>query len=103
MGRNIPRIYVSLKDRQQEHQSHMIEVEGKIINHHVDILIYSREIHSYIYPKIVDRFHLERSELKKSCLVQLATRTKRRINETIKYYPIYINGVSTYVHINIIP
>jgi hypothetical protein len=69
MGRNILRIYVALEDRQEKHQSHMIEVEGKIINHPVAILIYSGEIHSYIDPKIVDRFHLERSKLEKSCVV----------------------------------
>jgi len=34
MGRNIPRIYASLGDRQAEYQSNMIEVEGKIINKH---------------------------------------------------------------------
>jgi hypothetical protein len=31
VGINIPRIYVSLEDRQTKHKSHMIEVEGKII------------------------------------------------------------------------
>jgi hypothetical protein len=35
MGRSIPRIYAALEDRQEEYQSHMIEVEGKIINHPV--------------------------------------------------------------------
>jgi hypothetical protein len=39
------RIYATLDDRQVEYQSHMIEVEGKIINHPVAILIDSREIH----------------------------------------------------------
>jgi len=58
MGRNIPRIYTSLENRLAEHQSHMIEVEGKIINHHVAILIDLGANHSYIDPKIVDKFHL---------------------------------------------
>jgi hypothetical protein len=39
MRKNISRIYAALEDRQEEYQSHMIEVEGKIINQHVSILI----------------------------------------------------------------
>jgi hypothetical protein len=38
----------------------MIEVEGKIINHIVAILIDPGKIHFYIDPKIVDRLHLEK-------------------------------------------
>jgi hypothetical protein len=43
----------------------MIEVEGKIINHLVSILIDLGAIHCYIDPKIVDRLHLEKSKLEK--------------------------------------
>jgi hypothetical protein len=39
------RIYVALNDRQEEYQSNMIEVEGKIINQPVSILIDSVAIH----------------------------------------------------------
>jgi hypothetical protein len=81
----------------------MIEVEGKIINQHVAILIDSGASHYYIDPKIVARFHLEKSKLKQSSLVQLATGTKRRINETVRGFPINLNGVSTNVDLNIIP
>ena len=47
----------------------MIEVEVKIINHPVAILIDSGASHYYIDPKIVDRLHFEKSELEKSSLV----------------------------------
>jgi hypothetical protein len=53
MGRNMPRIYATLENRQVDYQSHMIEVEGKIDNHPIAILIDSGASHSYIYPKIV--------------------------------------------------
>jgi hypothetical protein len=46
---------------------------------------------------------LEKSKLKKSSLVQLATGTKRRINETVRGCPINMNGVNTIVDMNIIP
>jgi hypothetical protein len=51
----------------------------------------------------VDIYHLEKSKIEKSCLVQLAIGTKRRINETMKYYLINLNGVSTNTNMNIIP
>ena len=81
----------------------MIEVECKIINNPVSILIDSRESHDYIDPKIVDRLHLEKSKLEKTSLVQLATRTKRRINDMVIGCSISLNGVNTNVDINIIP
>jgi hypothetical protein len=65
MGINISRIYVALEDQQEEHQSHIIEVEGKIFNKLIFILIDSRARHSYIYPKVVDKFHLKKSKLEK--------------------------------------
>jgi hypothetical protein len=39
MGRNVPRIYAALNNKQDEFQSHMIEVEGKINNQTIVILI----------------------------------------------------------------
>jgi hypothetical protein len=67
---------VALEDRQEDHQSHMIEVEGNIINQLVDILIDLGESHSYIDPKLVDKFHLMKSTVEISWLIQLVTRTK---------------------------
>jgi hypothetical protein len=92
MGISIPRIYAALEDRQAKHQSHMIEVEGKIINQPVAILIDSRANHCYIGPKIMDIFHLEKSKLENS-----------RINETLRGCRINLNGVNTIVVMNIIP
>jgi hypothetical protein len=81
----------------------MIEMEGKIINHHVYILVDSGKIHCYIDPKIVDSLHLEKSKLGKSSLVQPATGTKRRIHEVVKSCSISLNGVNISFDINIIP
>jgi hypothetical protein len=97
------RIYASLDVRQVEYQSNMIDVEGKIINQPIAILIDSGESHCYIDPKIVDRLYLEKSKLGKSSLVQLATRTKRRICEMVRGCSISLNGVNTSVDLNIIP
>ena len=51
----------------------------------------------------MDISHLEKSNLEKSSLVQLATRTKRRIKEAIRSCPINLNGVNINVDRNIIP
>jgi predicted aspartyl protease len=97
------RIYETLDDQQIKYQSNMIDVEGKIISQPVAILIDSGESHCYIDPKIVDRLHLEKSELGKSSLVQLATGTKRRIHDMVISCSISLNGVNTSADLNIIP
>jgi hypothetical protein len=96
------RIYAALDNKQAEYQSPMIEVEGKIDNHPIEILIDSGAIHSYIKYNIIEIFHLQRSKHKKSCLVQLAIGAKRKIIELVKYCPIDMNGLSTKVDVNII-
>jgi hypothetical protein len=73
MGRSMLRIYAALDNRQADYQSHMIEVEGKIDNQPIAILIDYGAIHSYIDPKIVERFKLKRCKHAKYWLVQLAT------------------------------
>jgi hypothetical protein len=103
MGRSMPRIYAALDNKQVEFQSHMIEVEGKINDQPIVILIDSGASHSYIDPKLVERFHFPRSKLGKSWLVQLATGAKRRINELVKECPMDMNGLSTKEDLNIIP
>jgi hypothetical protein len=97
------RICVALNDRQAEYQSNMIEVEGKIMNQPVAILIDSGTSHCYIDPKIVDILHLEKSKLGKASLVQLATGTKRRIHYMDKGCSISLNGMNNSTDINIIP
>jgi predicted aspartyl protease len=84
-------------------KSNMIEVEVKIINQPIAILIDSGTSHCYIDPKILDRLHLERSKIRKSSLVQLAFGTKRRTQYMVRGCSISLNGVNTSADINIIP
>jgi hypothetical protein len=81
----------------------MIEVEHKIDNHPIEILIDYGANHSYINSNILEIFHLQRSKHKKPWLVQLATWTKRKINELVKDCPIDMNGLGTKVDVNIVP
>jgi hypothetical protein len=59
MGGSMQRIYAALDNNQVEYQYHMIEVEGKIENQPIKILIYSIASHSYINSNIVERFNLQ--------------------------------------------
>jgi hypothetical protein len=80
----------------------VIEVESEIDNHHMAILIYYGSSHNYIDPNIVERFKLKKYKHEKSWLVQLATRTKRRINELVKDGAISMNRIKAKVDLNII-
>jgi predicted aspartyl protease len=103
MGGNMPRIYATLDNKQEEYQSPIIEVEGKIDNQPIIVLINSGASHSYINSNNVERFHLQRSKHEKYWLFQLATGAKRNINELVKDCPIDMNGINTKVDVNIIP
>jgi len=52
------RIYASLDNKQEEYQSPMLEVEGKIDNHPMRILIDYGASTIYINSNIVETFHL---------------------------------------------
>jgi hypothetical protein len=103
MGRNVPRIYAALDNKQVEFHSHMIEVEGKINDQPIVILIDSGASHGYLNHKIVQRFQLSRSKLEKYWLVQLSTGEKRKINETVKACLMEMNGPCTKDDLNILP
>jgi hypothetical protein len=103
MGGNMPRIYAALDNKQTKYQFPMIEVEGKIHNQPITILIDYKDIHSYINSNIIEIFHLQMIKHNKYLLVQLATWAKRKISELVKDDPIDMNGLSTKVDLNIIP
>jgi hypothetical protein len=56
MGINVPRIYAGLDNKQAKFHSCMIEVECKINDQPISILIDSRASDIYLDPKMVERF-----------------------------------------------
>jgi hypothetical protein len=80
----------------------MIEVEDKIDNRPIAILIDCTFSQSYIDPNLVEIFKLNKFKHEKSWLVQVATRTKRRINELVNDFPINMKGINTKEDFNII-
>jgi hypothetical protein len=81
----------------------MIEKEGKINDQPIAILIDSGAIHSYIDPKMVEKFQLPRRNLGKPWLVQLVTREERKINEIVKACLMEMNALQINNDLNIIP
>ena len=61
---NIPIVNVFLEYLQVDHQSTMLEVEGKVLNIYVSILIDSGSSSSYIAPKVVEKCKLIKEKQK---------------------------------------
>ena len=62
----------------------MVEIEGKILNTSISILIDPGDCRSYVEPKIVDLYKLGKVKHVKTLLVQLATGMKRKVSEIFK-------------------
>ena len=98
-----PQIYASLDDRKEDHQSTMVEIEGKILNTSISILIDLDACRSYVSPKIVDECKLGKVKHDKPWLVQLATGTKQKVLEIVNDCEVKLNGFPTRVNLNILP
>ena len=61
---NIPWINAALDDHQEKIQTTVIELEGKMFNHVVSILIDLGASLSYVSPKIVEKCHLQTNKCK---------------------------------------
>ena len=57
----------------------MVEIEGKILNTSISILIDPGACRSYVLPKIVDVCKIGKFKHDKPWLVQLATSTKHKV------------------------
>jgi hypothetical protein len=86
-----------------DHQSTVVEIEGKLQNKQISILIDLGESLIYITPSLVENCKVEKVKHLKSWLVQLATNTKRKVTEYISKCNIGINDQSTVVNLNVLP
>ena len=103
VARIVPRIYAVLEDRQVDHHSTVVEVVGKIVEQSISILIDPHSTHSYITPRVVEICAFKKVKHRKSWLVQLATGTKRKVSEVVEKCPLVMNGLVTYVDLNVLP
>ena len=103
VARAVPRIYVALEDLQEDHQSTVVEVVGKIVEQSVYVLIDPISTHSYTTPRVVEICAFKKLKHRKSWLVQLATRTKRKVSEVVEKFPLVMDGLVTYADLNVLP
>jgi hypothetical protein len=103
IGKSIHRINTTLYGRKEHHQSTILEIEGKIHDKKVSILIDLGDSLSYVTPCLVDSRKLKMVKHTKSRLVQLATDTKRKVSEFILDGNLDIIGEDTQVNLNILP
>ena len=87
VARTIPIIYATLENCQEDHQSTVVEVEGRISKQYLSILIDPGSTHSYITPKIFEICAFKKSKDSKSWLVQLPIETKRKVSEMAEKCP----------------
>ena len=65
----IPKINTSLENRQDDHQTSMVEVQGMIQNQSASILINPGASLSYVSPSLVEKCNLPLKNFEKSWLV----------------------------------
>ena len=59
--------------------------------------------HNYITPRVVEICAFNKVKHSKSWLVQLATRTKRKVSEVVEKCRLVMNGLVTCVDLNVLP
>ena len=96
-------IYAALEGRHANHQDTMVEIEGKILNTFVSILIDPDACWSYVAPNIVDICKLGKVKHGKPWMIQLATGMKQKVSKIVKECEVNLNFFHTKVNPNILP
>ena len=81
----------------------MVEIEGKIHDTRIDVLIDSGATLSYITPDVVESNKLKKLKHVKSWLVQLATSTERKVVDFIFDLEFILDGQKIRTNLNILP
>ena len=103
LARTMPRINATLDNRQEDYQTSMVEVEGKINQTARSILIDPGASLSYISPSLVEKCKLSVEKFAKSWLVQLATGAKRKVISFVKNCAVTMDKFETFVKLNVLP
>ena len=102
VGRSLHRINAVMDGQQDDHQSTVVDVQGKINNTLVSVLINLGATLSYVAPGVVDSNKLKKIRHEKSWLVQLAIGTKRKVIDFIFYCEFSLGGQNTKIELNIL-
>ena len=103
--RTMPRINAALEKWQADYQTSMVEVEveGKINQIPISILIDLGSSLSYISPSLVEKCKLSVEKFVRYWLVQLATRAKRKLIRFVKNCVVTMDQFETSVKLNVLP
>jgi hypothetical protein len=103
VGRSLHWINAAIDGRQDDHQSSVVEIEGKINDTQISILIDPGATLSYITPNVVGSNKLKKLKHAKPWLVQLATGTKRKVIDFILDFEFILDGQTINTNLNILP
>jgi len=103
VGKSLHRINVAIDGRQADHQSSLVEIEGKINNTRISILIDPGATLSYITPDVVESNKLKKLKHAKSWLVQLATGTKWKVVDFVSNFEFILDGQNIQKKLYILP
>ena len=81
----------------------MVEVEGKLNQTLISILIDPWASLSYISPELVEKCKLLVENFAKSWLVELATSAKRKVVSFVKNCTVKMDQFETFVKLNVLP
>ena len=79
LARKMPRINKTLENQQADYQISMVDVEGKINQIPISILIDPGVSLCYISPSLVEKCKLSVENFERSWLVHVYTRAKRKV------------------------
>ena len=97
LARTNPKINVALENWQADYKTSMVEVEGKINQAPISILIDPGDILSYISPKLVEKCKLPVEKFASFWLVQLANGAKRKVISFVKNCAVTMDQFETFV------
>jgi predicted aspartyl protease len=103
VGRNLQQINAEIDSRQADHQSFVVEIEGKINNTPISVLIDPGVALSYITHEVVETNKIKRMKYAKSWLVQLVTGTKRKVVDFVSDFEFNLDGQNIKTNMNILP
>eukprot|EP00253_Pinus_taeda_P027303 PITA_27303 len=99
---SIPRFYVAVDNRQAEHQASIVEMDDKLFDQVISILIDPGSNYSYVSPDLVDKCGLNTEFHFESWLVHLDTGTKKRVHHWVRACTFDLNGMPTTTHLNVL-
>ena len=103
IARIMPRISATLENRQVDHQTSMVEIEGMLRDKAISILIDLGASLSYVSLRIVEIYKLQQYNFEKYWLVQLDVGTKQKVNRFMKMCDFIMNCLKTRFDINMLP